>query len=154
LGTTVRIYLPAAEGGVVSITSTEPSAEEPMTGTGQTVLVAEDDAFVRAYALSTISDLGYRVIVAGDGHEALSKLVANPEISLLFTDIVMPGGMSGWDLAARALEMRPDLKILLTSGYALETLASRGRIKPDVAFLTKPYRRPELSRRLHEVLAV
>jgi PAS domain S-box-containing protein len=151
LGTTVRIYLPSMRAEAASL-STEESGVEMSRGRGETILVTEDDAFVQAYAVASIESLGYRVIAAANGHEALAKIEALPEISLLFTDIVMPGGMSGWELADRARRLRPGLKVLVTSGYALESLAARGLIKPDLAFLTKPYRKPELSRRLQEVL--
>jgi PAS domain S-box-containing protein len=151
LGTTVRIYLPAS-GKTGIVADRTASGEGVIAGRGETVLVVEDDNFVRTFALGTLEGLGYRVIAAADGREALTKLAAEPNIAVLFTDIVMPGGMNGWELARRALDMKPGLKVLVTSGYALETLASRGLIAPEMAFLTKPYRKPELSRRLREAL--
>jgi CheY-like chemotaxis protein len=149
LGTTIRIYLPAS-------TST-PMAEEAKSdaelprGHG-VVLVAEDDPVVRSYAVSCLESLGYGAIATKDGNEALDMLRRKPEVAILFSDVVMPGGMTGWDLAERARELRPNLKILLTSGYAIESLASRGRINPEFAVLNKPYRKVELARRLREVL--
>jgi len=152
LGTTVRLYLPAHNTMPADLTAAQAGAEgEPPRGR-ETILVTEDDPFVRAYVVSALQDLGYRVIAAEDAREALKHLTEGGEIDLLFTDIVMPGGMNGWELAERAQQIRPGLRLLFTSGYALETLVARGRIHPDTAILNKPYRRPELARRLREVL--
>jgi len=82
----------------------------------------------------------------------LQKLTDGAEIDLLFTDVVMPG-MNGWELAERARDMRPGLKVLLTSGYALETLAERGRLPKGTVILNKPYRKADLAKRLREALA-
>jgi len=152
LGTTVRLYLPAHSTMPADLTAAQAGAEgEPARGR-ETILVTEDDPFVRAYVVSALEDLGYRVIAAEDAREALKHLTEGGDIDVLFTDIVMPGGMNGWELAERAQQIRPELRLLFTSGYALETLVARGRIHPDTAILNKPYRRPELARRLREVL--
>jgi PAS domain S-box-containing protein len=152
LGTTVRLYLPAHSTMPADLTVAQAGAEgEPPRGR-ETILVTEDDPFVRAYVVSALEDLGYRVIAAEDARQALTHLTEGDEIDVLFTDIVMPGGMNGWELAERAQQIRPGLKLLFTSGYALETLVARGRIHPDTAILNKPYRRPELAHRLREVL--
>jgi PAS domain S-box-containing protein len=156
LGTTVRIYLPAAG---TSETGRSPAdegngANEMMPVGRETVLVVEDDAFVRAYAIASLTSLGYRVVPATSGPEALGLLQNGEPIDLLFTDIVMPGGMNGWELAARAQRLRPGLRVLLTSGYAVETLAARGRGHPDMPLLDKPYRKSDLARRVREALAV
>ena len=152
LGTTVRIYLPAARGGSQSSTVEGLLAATTATAVRETVLLAEDDAFVRAYAISCLESLGYRVIAAVDGAEALARIAQGARPDLLFTDIVMPGGISGWELAERAQRMLPGLKVLLTSGYAVETLAERGRLRADLKVLDKPYRKAELARRLREAL--
>ncbi|HUL06367.1 MAG TPA: PAS domain S-box protein [Candidatus Acidoferrum sp.] len=152
LGTTVRLYLPAHSTLPADVTVASTAAEgEPPRGR-ETVLVTEDDPFVRAYVVGSLEDLGYRVIAAQDAREALTHLTQTGDIDLLFTDIVMPGGLNGWELAERAQQIKPSLKLLFTSGYALETLVARGRIHPDTAILNKPYRRPELARRLRETL--
>ncbi len=152
LGTTVRLYLPAAES---------PAPEPERIAAAEavydfwrdiTVLVAEDDPFVRGYALACLRSLGFNVISAADGHEALAQIAAGAKVDVLFSDIVMAGGIDGWELAERARRLKPDLKVLLTSGYALETLASRGRLYPDIAVLNKPYRKADLVRRLREVI--
>ena len=152
LGTTVRIYLPASSCEPVDVTEEIAVANEDLPRGRVTVLVAEDDPFVRAYAISTLESLGYNVVAAVDGHDALQRLARDDEIALLFSDIVMPGGMSGWELADRAVRLKPGLKVILTSGYALETLASRGRLHPSTVVLNKPYRKADLARRLHAAL--
>jgi CheY-like chemotaxis protein len=151
LGTTVRLYLPAVATPADRAPSLVP-ADIPAAAGRETVLVAEDDPFVRSYAVTCLTNLGYRVIEAGDGREALQKLNDGTGIDILFTDVVMPGGMNGWELAERARERRPGLKVLLTSGYALETLAERGRLPKGAVILNKPYRKAELAKRLREAL--
>ncbi|HWE50110.1 MAG TPA: PAS domain S-box protein [Bryobacteraceae bacterium] len=153
LGTTVRLYLPAAK------TTRQPAAEDTTVIDEQeprgveTVLVVEDDSFVRGYAVGTLESLGYRVIVASDGRDGLAKLSQHgDQIDVLFSDIVMPGGLGGWELAERAHEARPNLKILLTSGYPLETMTANFRPNIKPAILHKPYRKADLARRLREML--
>ena len=153
LGTTVRVYLPVAgREPAAAVAEREPPAEpEPRSGS-ELILVVEDDPFVRGYAVASLEDLGYRVTTAPDGREALARLVEQEPPDLLFTDIVMPGGVSGLDLAEQVRATRPGIKILLTSGYPLETLVARGRVVPNSAILNKPYRKADLARRLREVL--
>jgi CheY-like chemotaxis protein len=118
----------------------------------ETVLVVEDDPFVRSYAVMRLQSLGYSVVAAVDGKDALDKLRTDIRVDVLFTDIVMPGGINGWNLAELAQQMRPGLPVLLTSGYALETLIKHGRHREGAVVLTKPYRKADLALRLREVL--
>ena len=152
LGTTIRLYLPAVAGSAEA--DGEAAADEPSSSLAgrETVLVVEDDPFVRSYAVSSLGALGYRVLSAADGREAMAELGSHGKIDLLFTDVVMPGGVSGWDLADHALQLRPGMKVLLTSGYALESLEAHGRVRPGLAVLNKPYRRAQLAKRVREVL--
>jgi PAS domain S-box-containing protein len=152
LGTTVRIYLPH-----VATSGRKPSdqipADEPLIPRGhETILVAEDDPFVRSSVILRIESLGYSVIAAINGNDALLKLRANPQIDMLFTDIVMPG-MSGWELADLARQVRPGLPVVYSSGYALEMLAQQGRAPAEAIILVKPYRKAELAERLREALS-
>jgi PAS domain S-box-containing protein len=152
LGTTVRIYLPH-----VATSGRKPSdqipVDEPSIPRGhETILVAEDDPFVRSSVILRIESLGYSVIAAINGNDALLKLRANPEIDMLFTDIVMPG-MSGWELADLARQVRPGLPVVYSSGYALEMLAQQGRAPAQSIILVKPYRKAELAERLREALS-
>lgn len=152
LGTTVRLYLPAAPASESNASELLASTEPLGAGAADVILIAEDDVFVRSYAVTCLQSLGYRVITASNGHEALEKLRQGPRPSLLFTDIVMPGGISGWELVERARELYPTLRVLLTSGYALETLVERNRIHTDAAILNKPYRKTDLARRIKDAL--
>jgi len=151
LGTTVRIYLPAmltkSQGVPLAV-----EKEVPQSGS-EIVLVVEDDPFVRSYAVMSLESLGYKVISAVDGKEALQTLAATPHVDLLFTDVVMPGGVNGWELAGLARKERPALHVLLTSGYALETLAANGHVRQGALILEKPYRKAELARLVREALA-
>ena len=152
LGTTVRIYLPhaASSGRPEQV----PEREEPVPKGHETILIAEDDPYVRSSVILRVQALGYSVVAAVNGTDALQKLKSNPDIDLLFTDIVMPGGMSGWELADLARQVRPGLPILFSSGYALEALIEQGRAHGQSIILTKPYRKTELARRLREALAM
>src|SRR5258708_2850572 len=112
-----------------------------------------DDPFVRSSVIQRVEALGYKVVAAVNGNDALLKLRANPEIDMLFTDIVMPGGMSGWEFADQARQIRPGLPVVYSSGYALETLVKEGRAPVQSIILTKPYRKTELALRLREAFA-
>jgi PAS domain S-box-containing protein len=151
LGTTVRIYLPRAGAGQ-SITDVLESEEAAPRG-HEMILIAEDDPFVRSSAILRVEALGYRVVSAVNGKEALQRLRTDPGIDMLFTDIIMPGGMSGWELADQARRLRPGLPVLFTSGYALETLVEQGRAQAQAVVLTKPYRKAELAQRLRDAFA-
>src|SRR5260370_22232595 len=117
LGTTMRIYLPNVTPNG-SRSSSRPAADEDALPRGdETILVVEDDPFVRSSVILKVESLGYKVALAVDGREAVMKLRTNPEIDMLFTDIVMPGGMSGWEVAELAPPMAPVLSTGFTSCY-------------------------------------
>jgi PAS domain S-box-containing protein len=151
LGTTVRIYLPRAGAGQSSGDMLENDEAAPRGH--ETILIAEDDPFVRSSVIQRVEALGYRVVAAVNGKEALQRLRTDPGIDMLFTDIIMPGGMSGWDLAEQARRLRPSLPVLFTSGYALEALVEQGRAQAQAIILTKPYRKAELAERLRDAFA-
>jgi PAS domain S-box-containing protein len=150
-GTTVRIYIPRADGHpAVSTVSKEGIGKTPPGDA--TILVVEDDPDVREMIVGILSDLGYRTLVAANGPEALAILDRDHSVDLLFTDIVMPAGMSGTELARQASRLRPDLKVLLSSGYTRE--ANRWRSgRAEFPFIAKPYRPTTLGEKLEEVLA-
>src|SRR5690606_27537272 len=116
------------------------------------ILAVEDDPFVRSHTIASLESLGYRVSVAADGREALALLQGGARPDLLFTDVVMPGGMSGWDLAQEARKLAPEMRILFTSGYPSESLTGLGELGGEAAIVSKPYRLAELARRVREAL--
>jgi len=142
-GTTVTLYLPRAMGAVVK----EPSPRHQQrlrSGEGRTVLVVEDQADVREIVETTLNDLGYRVLTATDGVKARRVLESNEAIDLLLTDVVMPNGVSGLDLAQEARRLRQDLKIIVVSGYFREAQNRRIDV-PGIIFLEKPFLQTELA---------
>jgi CheY-like chemotaxis protein len=152
MGTTVRLYLPRADARV-SAASNAAAAPSGQPRGGETILVVEDDAEVRALATAHLTELGYRVIAAGDGLQARAILGDTQlRIDLLFTDIVMPGGLTGRQLADEARLTRPRLRALFTSGYAENAIVHQGRLDEGVFFLAKPYRRDELAKKIRAAL--
>jgi CheY-like chemotaxis protein len=149
-GTTVRLYLPQAAAAAGAPASTEP-APVPQ-GRQETVLVVEDDPDVRELAVTLVESLGYRSLAAADAGQALKWLAERPDIVLLFTDIVLPGGMNGVELAQEARRCRPQLKILFTSGYTEHALVQQGCLPAGAAMLAKPYRRAGLAEKFRAVL--
>lgn len=149
-GTTVRLFLPAVshQAGASGRGGSEAESANPRGH--ECILVVEDDARVRRVAVARLEDEGYTVIEAGSGAEALDAIARHPEIRLLFTDIVMPGGMLGDELAREVRAVRPDIKVLFTSGYAEPGLA--GRELAEGSWLKKPYTAKELATRLRLLL--
>jgi signal transduction histidine kinase len=141
-GTTFRLYLPRCSEARPQDDSPDGVALTPPTG-NETVLVVEDNAEVLELAVTTISDLGYRVLTASDGPSALDIVQGDESIDLLFSDVVMPGGMNGFELINRARAIRTDLKVLVTSGYA--NVHRPGTDRLEVPLLLKPYRRGDLA---------
>jgi signal transduction histidine kinase len=152
-GTSVRLFLPAVRSNGKDASASASRSDEPeaMPRGGETILVVEDDARVRRIAVGRLESAGYRVLEAATGAEARAFLAAHPQISLLFTDIVMPGGITGDELAKEARAMRPDIKILFTSGYAEPNVAGR-ELSAAGSWLRKPYTARELAVRLRELL--
>ena len=150
-GTTVRIYLPRANGKPVVDTAPKETLDQAVPYVA-TILVVEDDVDVREMIVGILFDLGYRTLVATNAPEALAILKQESAIDLLFTDIVMPGGMSGTELAREASSLRPGLKLLLSSGYAREETQAR-RMRVEFPFIAKPYRPSTLGKKLKEVLS-
>ncbi|MBB4839651.1 PAS domain S-box-containing protein [Sphingomonas kyeonggiensis] len=151
-GTTVKIYLPRYRGQahVPEATAAEVA---PQGKVHETILVCEDNDDVRAYTVEVLRELGYRVIEAGDGPATLAALDAEQgPIDLLFTDVVLPRGMTGAVLAAEAQEKRPALKVLFTTGYARNTIVHHGRLDPGVQLLPKPFTYTDLAAKVREML--
>jgi CheY-like chemotaxis protein len=150
-GTVMRLFLPRSEGEAA--TRTAP-AQAPAAARGHaTILVVEDDPLVQGYVIAQLGGLGYRTLVAGDGAAALALVDQGASFDLLFTDIIMPGGMNGRELAEAVRLRRPGMRVLYTSGYTDDTIVHEGHLDPGVALLQKPYRKSELSQKIREVLA-
>lgn len=150
-GTTVKLYLPRA-GSADQATTAENQPAAPQVRPHETILVVDDQEPLRRVVLKQLRNLGYRTIAAEDGATALSVLSGDARIDLLFTDIVMPGGISGLDLASAADALRPGLKILFTSGFADGVARPAPELAQPAHLLSKPYRLDELALKLREIL--
>ena len=148
-GTTIRMYLPPASGAaLVADTAAAPDLE----GGHETILVVEDDKLVRDYVLAQLHGLGYVTLEAANATEALAIIEAGTPFDLLFTDVIMPG-LNGRQLAERVFRMKPDLKVLFTSGYTEDAIIHHGRLDEGVLLLAKPYRKSELAAMIRKALA-
>jgi PAS domain S-box-containing protein len=145
-GTVIRIFLPRAHGMVESLKDKQAKDATPF-GAGQTVLVVEDNPAVRQVAISTLNSLGFEVIEAESGDEAETLLRANDRVRLVLSDVRMPGGLSGIDLARIIKREKPDVQVLLTTGY----VDSEETIE-DVELLYKPYRATDLAEKIQALL--
>jgi PAS domain S-box-containing protein len=150
-GTTVKIYLPRFH------TETDDRDEEPVRAAArgserETILVVEDDHDVRTYSTETLRELGYNVLEAPNASIAMQILDAHPEIAALFTDVGLPGGMNGRQLAEQARKARTNLKVLFTTGYARNAIVHDGRLDPGVELLTKPFSQAALGEKLRDIL--
>ena len=148
-GTSVKVYLPRSLAQ--ETTPSRPASRVTVTGR-ETVLLVDDDDIVRATVGEMLEDLGYTVVEAPGGVEALALLQRGDKIDLLFTDVVMPGGVSGRQLADAAKKIDPALKVLFTSGYTENAIVHQGQLDPGVELLSKPYAREELGAKLRRVL--
>ena len=150
VGTTVRLYLPA----VTQVDAPAPRAAEAALGSepGARVLLVEDDEDLRAMTRIFLVDLGYQVLDASTGQEALKIFDENGGIDLLLSDVVLPGGLHGPDVAVEARRTRPDLKVVYMSGYVGDALERRGGIDADAVLIQKPFDDAILGRRLRDVL--
>jgi signal transduction histidine kinase/DNA-binding response OmpR family regulator len=148
-GTTIKLYLPRSKKAQEANDSLN---DMPVLGGKETILVVEDDEGVRAAVADMLQELGYTVERAENAESALAILGSDTKIDLLFTDVVMPGPINTRDMARKAQQMRPVLKILFTSGYTQNAIVHNGRLDEGVALLSKPYRRDDLARKLRSVL--
>ena len=149
-GTTVRLYLPRAHGDAA--VDTPPLGDVVKEPASATILVVEDNSDVRQIVMTSLTSFGHRVLEAHDSKGALDILRRDQAIDLLFTDVVMPGGMSGVELAEQARQLRPGIKILLTSGFAKAAMEDAAQAHPSGQLLSKPYRTQDLARAIRETL--
>lgn len=143
VGTTVTIYLPRGSDDAVE-SAVDAPAETARARCGETILVVEDEDDVRAYSTEALQELGFTVLQAMDADSAVQTLVSCPRIDLLFTDVGLPG-LNGRELVERARVLRPQLRVLFTSGYARDAIVHEGRLDAGVALLSKPFTRGQLA---------
>ncbi|OFE12991.1 hypothetical protein PHACT_07440 [Pseudohongiella acticola] len=149
-GTTVRLYFPAAEK--LSVPAATPVTSSALVGGHENILLVEDNEHVREHVAAQLGSLGYQIKEAASATEALAIMDTGWPIDLLFTDVVMPGGMNGKQLADAARQRQPALRVLFTSGYTEDAIVHQGRLDPGVVLLGKPYRRAELVAKVRQVL--
>ena len=155
-GTTVKIYLPRLAESEKVASAPQPAPATRVTASrarnGETILVVEDNDSVREYASGALKELGYTVVEAVDGPAALEVVNGGARVALLFTDVVLPGGISGRDLANKLTAKMPDLPVLFTTGYTRNAIVHHGRLDPNVHLLNKPYTQQDLGRKVRQIL--
>jgi CheY-like chemotaxis protein len=149
-GTSVHLYFPKGEPGPI-VSRAAPSPKEAPLGDGELILLVEDNDKVREATANRLKSLGYAVLQAKTGPETITVLLSGEPIALVFSDIVMPGGMTGYDVAEWVQSMKPDLKVLLTSGYSDVPLAVSEAVR-EIKVLGKPYTREQLGCALRDAL--
>jgi PAS domain S-box-containing protein len=149
-GTAVKLYLPRTTRQAAR--AAEPVRAPLIPRGDETILVVEDDALVRGYVIAQLESLGYTTLAAPDGAAALALVDKGVAFDLLFTDVIMPGGMNGRQLADAIRKRRPSLNVLYTSGYTENAIVHHGRLDPGVALLNKPYRKTDLARKIRDAL--
>jgi signal transduction histidine kinase len=150
-GTTVKLYLPQDQ--TATAVADHPSEKTVPTGASEEmILIVEDEEAVRANASEMLRELGYEVVEAPDGPTALRILESSLHVRLLFTDVGLPGGSNGRQVADEAIRRRPGLKVLFTTGYARNAIVHQGRLDPDIEFLPKPFTFTELAMKIRRAL--
>src|SRR6185312_8535841 len=150
-GTTVRIYLPRHRGKAGEEVVQAKLAETPRAEAGETILIVDDEPTVRTLVTEVLEELGYAAIEAADGVSGLKVLQSDVRIDLLITDVGLPGGVNGRQMADAARQVRPELKVLFITGYAENAAIGSGQLEPGMHVLTKPFsmfslvRRPQTS---------
>ena len=148
-GTSIKLYLPRSMGDMVDV---EPPPAVDTRGGHESILVVEDDPLVRNYVSAQLEQLGYRTMVTANGPEALAAVEKGFVCDVLFTDVIMSGGMNGRQVADAVTAKLPSVRVLLTSGYTEDAIIHHGRLDPDVTLLPKPYRKADLARMIRQVL--
>ena len=150
LGTTVKIYLPRLVGATVSVEAQQQASA--VDGGSERILLVEDHDDLRAYSAGVLRELGYEVLEAPNGRAALDLLQSNNDVDLLFTDVVMPAGLDGRQLAEEAARRRPGIKVLYTTGYTRNAIVHNGRLDAGVNLISKPFTFRELALKVRQLL--
>ena len=151
-GTAVKVYLPRHHGESEETDDRDRSVDDNRALGAETILVVEDDETLREYTVEILTDLGYQVLAAANGASALDIMRRGHKIDLLFTDVVMPGGMNGRQLADEAVKRQPDLKVLFSTGYTVNAIVHHGRLDADVHLISKPFTYDSLAQKLRALL--
>lgn len=151
MGTTICIYLPRYDGEATN-TAGDDVLPENMKGSGETILVVDDEATIRHLIDEVLDEQGYTVINAGDGAAGIKVLQSGARIDLLVTDVGLPNGMNGRQVADAARSLRPGLKALFITGYAENAAVGNGHLEPGMELLTKPFTIEALSMKVAEIL--
>ena len=151
IGTAFRIYLPRDTGKETVLESSTVQTDEMPRGK-ETILAVDDEPGLLELVFETLTDLGYRVLTAANAKQAQEIYAADPDIDLLFSDVVMPGEMNGFELAEQLAAENPQLKVLLTSGYTEKAIARNGQAKFNANMLVKPYAVADLAQRIRSSL--
>lgn len=149
-GTTIKLYMPRSRESVNQDDTRDETTE--FTPGSERILVVEDNEGVREIPAGILRNQGYQVVEAEDGEEAIRHLQDGPPFDLLFTDIALPGGMNGVQIAEQAKRIQPDIKVLFTTGYAENAVARNGKLDPGITLVNKPYRRTELLEKVRAML--
>jgi CheY-like chemotaxis protein/two-component sensor histidine kinase len=149
-GTTIRLYLPPAKAAAQA----DAVPEAPIPLGNEAILVVEDDTLVREFVVNQLQGLGYTTSAVSNGTEALDAMKTGQGFDLLFTDVIMPGGMTGKELASEVTRLRPATRVLYTSGYTDNAMIEHGQLDHGALLLSKPYRRSELAQMVREALQI
>jgi PAS domain S-box-containing protein len=152
-GSMVCLYLPRYVGAELPEVESADATAAPRAEQGETVLIVDDEPTVRMLMTEVLEDLGYRAIEASDGAAGLKVLESDSRIDLLVTDVGLPGGMNGRQVADAGRVLRPDLKVLFITGYAENAVVSHGHLAPGMQVMTKPFGLDELASRIKEIIA-
>jgi len=152
IGTTIKLYLPRFEGKEILSSQQNDKDKELLPRGTETLLVVDDEEALLELATEYLESIGYRVLTANNGKQALEKLHQEPDIKLLFSDVVMPGGINGYALAEQATSAFPNLKVLLTSGYTGKVESDSNSYQPVLKILNKPYSQHELAIQVRAIL--
>ena len=151
-GTTIKVYLPRLVGADHEPAEMPAKSPVMVRGAGETILVVEDERDLRAYTTEALRELGYRVLEAADGRAALDILSRHPETDLLFTDVVLTGGMNGRALADEVARRKPGLPVLFTTGYTSSAVVHHGRLAPGMPLIGKPFTYAELAAKVRRII--
>jgi signal transduction histidine kinase/ActR/RegA family two-component response regulator len=151
-GTTVRLFLPRAKGGADQVGRSQAHAELSRSGAGETILVVEDEQPIRELVSDVLEHAGYSVLLASNGHAGIERLRTAEKVDLLITDVGLPGGLDGRQVADAGRAISRGLRTLFITGYAANAAVRAGQLEPGMEVLTKPFGAEELARRVRAML--